>query len=157
MVELSILPCGRKKIWDKYPDMGAVPAKDAYIGTLHQRSRQYAELFTDQWVILSAKHGFLFADDVVDGPYDVTFNQERDEIITNAQLTRQIKEKQLDQFDRLVVLTGKKYKPIINKTFTDDIPRTFPLLQYGGIGYILQALKQAVETQVPIHKQEPIL
>ncbi|SFB39554.1 hypothetical protein SAMN04488072_1275 [Lentibacillus halodurans] len=152
MRELSIIPCGRKKIWDKYPELGAVPAKDAYIGTLHQRSRQYAELFTDKWVILSAKHGFLFADDIVDGQYDVTFNQKSDEIITFDTLIRQVKEKQLDQFDNLVVLTGKKYKPIINGTFTSDIDRTFPLLQYRGIGYILQALKQAVETKTPIHQ-----
>ncbi|QKY68866.1 DUF6884 domain-containing protein [Lentibacillus sp. CBA3610] len=151
MRELSIVPCGRKKIWDNYPELGAVPAKDAYTGTLHQRSRQYAEMFTDQWVILSAKHGFLFADDVVDGPYDVTFNQKSDEIITFDKLIRQVNDKQLDQFDRLVVLTGKKYKPVINGTFNGDIPRAFPLLQFGGIGYILQALKHAVETKTPIH------
>lgn len=158
MADLSIIPCGRKKIWDKHPELGAVPAKDAYIGTLHRRSRQYADMFTDQWVILSAKHGFLFADDVVDGPYDVTFNQKSDQIITFDQLIRQAEEKQLNQFDRLVVLTGKKYQPVINGTFTSDIPRTFPLLQYGGIGYILQALKQAVETNTPIHssQQEPV-
>lgn len=147
---LSIIPCGRKKIWDKYPDFGAVPAKDAYIGTLHQRSRQYAEMFTDQWVVLSAKHGFLFADDVVDGQYDVTFNQKNDEIVTIDSLTKQVKDKQLDQFDCLVVLTGKKYKPVINEVFTEDISISFPLLRYGGIGYILQALKQAVETKTPL-------
>lgn len=151
MAELSIIPCGRKKIWDKQPELGAVPAKDAYIGTLHQRTRQYAEMFTDQWVILSAKHGFLFADDSVDGQYDVTFGQKSDEIISFDKLIKQAKDKQLDQFDQLVVLAGKKYKPIIDRTFTKDIPRVFPLLQYGGIGYILQALKQSVETNTPIH------
>ncbi|WP_010530343.1 DUF6884 domain-containing protein [Lentibacillus jeotgali] len=152
MTELSIIPCGRKKIWDKQPEMGAVPAKDAYIGTLHQRSRQYAEMFTDQWVILSAKHGFLLADDIVDGQYDVTFGQKSDEIITRDKLIRQVIDKQLDQFDRLVVLTGKKYKPVINGTFAEDMPRVYPLLPYGGIGYILQALKQSVETNIPIHE-----
>ncbi|HLR62320.1 MAG TPA: hypothetical protein VK097_07750 [Lentibacillus sp.] len=151
MAELSIIPCGRKKIWDNQPELGAVCAEDAYIGTLHRRSRQYAEMFTNQWVILSAKHGFLFADDIVDGQYDVTFGQKSDEIITFDRLTRQVKDKQLDQFERLVVLTGKKYKPVINGAFASDIPRVYPLVQYDGIGYILQALKQSVETNTPIH------
>ncbi|ALX47291.1 DUF6884 domain-containing protein [Lentibacillus amyloliquefaciens] len=152
MKELSIIPCGRKKIWDKQPELGPVAAKDAYIGTLHQRTREYAQLFTNQWVILSAKHGFLFAEDEVDGQYDVTFNRKNDEIITFDKLIRQMKNKQLDQFDKLVVLTGKKYKPIINGTFPDDMPKTYPLLQFGGIGYILQALKQSTEANQPIHK-----
>ncbi|TFJ94455.1 DUF6884 domain-containing protein [Lentibacillus salicampi] len=151
MKDLSIIPCGRKKIWDKQPELGAVPAKNAYIGTLHKRCRQYAEMFTDQWVILSAKHGFLFADDMVDGQYDVTFGQKSNEIITFDQLIGQMKRKQLDQFDRLVVLTGKKYRPIINGTFSEDMPSIFPLLEYRGIGFILQALKQSAETQTPIH------
>ncbi|GAB4072216.1 hypothetical protein GCM10028778_01830 [Barrientosiimonas marina] len=151
MKELSIIPCGRKKIWDNHPEMGAVPAKNAYTGTLHKRTRQYAEMFTDQWVILSAKHGFLFADDIVDGPYDVTFNQNSDEIVSYAQLICQADEKQLKQFDRLVVLTGQKYKPVINGTFPDGMPRVFPLANYGGIGYILQALKRAVEAHTPVH------
>ncbi|GGK04804.1 hypothetical protein GCM10007063_28920 [Lentibacillus kapialis] len=151
MLDLSIIPCGRKKIWDTHPEWGAVSAKNAYIGTLHRRTRQYAELFTDQWVILSAKHGFLFAEDMVDGPYDVTFGQKSDEIIPFDQLISQIKDKQLDQFERLVILTGKKYKPVINTAFADDMPRVYPLLQFGGIGYILQSLKQSVETNTPIH------
>ncbi|SFD46124.1 hypothetical protein SAMN05216238_101438 [Lentibacillus persicus] len=152
MSELSIIPCGRKKIWDKNPEAGRVAAKEAYIGTLHKRTREYAQQFTDQWVILSAKHGFLFADDEVDGQYDVTFGQENTEIITNEILIRQAKDMQLDQFDRLVVLTGKKYKPIINAVFPDEMPKTYPLSQFGGIGYILQALKNSTNTHQPIHK-----
>lgn len=151
MRQLSIIPCGRKKIWDKNEQLGAVPAGDAYIGTLHKLCRNYAEKFTDQWVILSAKHGFLFADDIVDGQYDVTFNQKSDEIISFDKLREQVQEKQLDQFDLLVVLTGKKYKPVIDGCFKENMPRYFPLLQCGGIGYMLQTLKEAVKKNTPLH------
>ncbi|WP_164669246.1 DUF6884 domain-containing protein [Virgibacillus doumboii] len=151
MKQLSIIPCGRKKIWDKHPDIGEVPAKDAYIGTLHNYCQSYAEKFTDQWVILSAKHGFLLSDDIVDGNYDVAFGQKSDEIITFDRLKEQIHQKQLDQFDKLVILTGNKYKRVIDGCFDDSMPRTFPLLQYGGIGYIIQALKQSVENNRPLH------
>ncbi|MBP1948681.1 DUF6884 domain-containing protein [Virgibacillus litoralis] len=151
MSQLSIIPCGRKKIWDKNPSIGAVPAKEAYIGTLHKLCRNYAAQFTDKWVILSAKHGFLFADDIVDGQYDVTFNQKSDQIITFDRLREQVRDKKLDMFDQLIVLTGKKYKPVINGCFDDDLSRTFPLAQYKGIGYILQALKISLEKDTPIH------
>lgn len=150
MKQISIIPCGRKKIWDKQPEMGAVPASVAYIGTLHHYCRNYAEKFTNQWVILSAKHGFLLPDDIVDGNYDVTFGQKSDAIITFDRLNEQIHQKQLDQFDMLIALTGKKYKRVIDGCF-NDMPRTFPLMQYGGIGYIIQALKHSVENNTPIH------
>ncbi|WP_077325689.1 DUF6884 domain-containing protein [Virgibacillus siamensis] len=150
MKQLSIIPCGRKKIWDRNENAGAVPAKEAYIGTLHHLCRNYAETFTDGWVVLSAKHGFLFPEDIVPGQYNVTFNQKSDEIITYDKLRSQVLEKGLDQFDMLVVLTGKKYKPVINGAFNDNQQRIYPLLQYSGIGYMQQALKQAVQKNEPI-------
>ncbi|WP_174613054.1 DUF6884 domain-containing protein [Virgibacillus ihumii] len=154
MKQLSIIPCGRKKIWDRYENIGAVQASDAYIGTLHHLCRNYAEAFTDDWVVLSAKHGFLFPEDIVPGQYNVTFNQKSDEIITNHKLREQVQKKQLDQYDMLVILTGKKYKPVINSAFNKDQPRTYPLLQYSGIGYMQQALKQAVQDNEPIRMKD---
>ncbi|MFD1732154.1 DUF6884 domain-containing protein [Deinococcus malanensis] len=56
---LVIVPCGASKIWAKQPDAGAVQAQDAYTGPPFVLHRQYAERFGDQWVILSAKYGFL--------------------------------------------------------------------------------------------------
>lgn len=151
MKQLSVIPCGIKKIWDKQPKLGAVPASEAYIGTFHTLCRNYAKTFTDSWIILSAKHGFLFADDIVDGPYDVTFNQKSDEIISMERLCEQVREKQLDQFDELIVLTGKKYKKVIKESFGEFFPASFPLLQCRGIGYMQQLLKRAIEEGKPIH------
>ncbi|GAA0613955.1 hypothetical protein GCM10009001_33990 [Virgibacillus siamensis] len=154
MKQLSVIPCGRKKIWDRYENTGAVTAREAYIGTLHHLCRNYAEAFTDAWVVLSAKHGFLFPEDIVPGQYNVTFNQKSDEIITGDNLRAQVRKKQLDQFDMLVVLTGKKYKPVINSVFDSDHRRIYPLLQYSGIGYMQQALKKAVQENEPIHMKD---
>ncbi|MEN1967096.1 DUF6884 domain-containing protein [Lentibacillus sp. N15] len=151
MKQLSIIPCGIKKVWDKYPDTGAVSASKAYIGTFHTLCRRYARTFTDNYVILSAKHGFLFADDIVDGPYDVTFNQKSNEIITMERLREQVREKELDQYDELIVLTGKKYKKVVYASFGESFPAVFPLLKYRGIGYMQQVLKQAVIEGKAIH------
>lgn len=151
MRQLSIIPCGKKKIWNKKSERGATKAKHAYIGTFHTLCRNYTLQFIDQWVVLSAKHGFLLPEDMVDENYDVTFNQDSNEIITIEKLQEQVREKKLDQFDELIILTGKKYKKVIEGSFNDDMPRKFPFEAYSGMGYMQQALKQAVENNNPIH------
>lgn len=151
MTQLSIIPCGKKKIWDKNPEQGATKAKDTYIGTFHTLCRNYATTFTDQWVVLSAKHGFLLPHNIVDQNYDVTFNQKSNEIITFDRLREQVRAKQLDQYDELIILTGKKYNSVINSSFANDFPKKFPLEAYTGMGYMQQALKKAVLDHSPIH------
>lgn len=151
MSQLSIIPCGIKKIWDKQPECGPVSACEAYIGTFHTLCQRYAEAFTDNWVVLSAKHGYLLADDTVDGPYDLTFNQNSDAIISNACLQTQVQAKRLNQYDELIVLTGRKYKKVIEASFGAEFPANYPLLGYNGIGYMQQALKHAVRTGESIH------
>lgn len=150
MYQLCIIPCGKKKIWDKEPAYGPAKTKHTYIGTFHTLCRNYALKFTDQWVVLSAKHGFLLPDDLVEKNYDVTFNR-NDEIITLEQLQVQVKEKKLDRFDELVILTGKKYKRVIEGSFKKELPMTYPLANYKGMGFMQQALKQAVEKGMPLH------
>ncbi|ASN05959.1 DUF6884 domain-containing protein [Virgibacillus necropolis] len=151
MSQLCIIPCGKKKIWDKEPNRGATQVKDTYIGTFHTLCRNYALQFTDQWVVLSAKHGFLMPEDIVDENYDVTFNQKEKEIITLERLQHQVKAKRLDQVEELIILTGKKYKKVIEGSFDDRMPMKFPLEAYNGMGYMQQALKKAVENNIPIH------
>ncbi|MFD1039073.1 DUF6884 domain-containing protein [Virgibacillus byunsanensis] len=151
MKQLSIIPCGRKKIWDVDVHMGAVPTKKAYVGTFHKLCRNYAEKFTDQWVVLSAKHGFLLPEDIVNQNYDVTFNHKSSEIISYNALQEQVTNKGLDQFDELIVLTGKKYKKVIYGSFNNSVSCSFPLLNCSGIGYMQQVLKNAVQENKPIH------
>lgn len=65
MRRLCIIPCGKKKIWDKYPDYGPMEAKDVYISPFGKACQAYATMFFENWVILSAKHGFLRPNDIV--------------------------------------------------------------------------------------------
>lgn len=151
MKQLSIIPCGKKKIWDKTPSHGPACTKDTYIGTFHMLCRRYALEYTDQWVVLSAKHGFLLPEDIVEENYDVTFNQNSNEIITLEKLRSQVLEKGLNQFDELIILTGKKYKKVIEGSFEQKTTMKYPLANYGGMGYMQQALKESVEKGKPIH------
>lgn len=93
MRRLCIIPCGKKKIWDKYPDYGPMEAKDVYISPFGKACQVYATMFFENWVILSAKHGFLRPNDIVLENYDLAFDSKSDEIISMEQLKQQLIEK----------------------------------------------------------------
>lgn len=142
MKRLCIIPCGNKKIWDKEPHLGGIEAQYAYIGTFHLLCQQYARTFFDDWVILSAKHGFLSPSAIVPGNYNVSFNMKSDEVINLEQLKVQSEEMILSQYKRYVVLGGKKFRPIIESIFTGEY--IYPLESCAGIGYMQQKLKKAL-------------
>ena len=116
---LCIIPCGNRKIWDKNPNAGPTRARDVYIGPFAKKCKEYAEKFyPSSWCILSAKYGFLFPDDIVPGPYNVTFNDKRTNPISVEELSKQVKEKGLDKYEKILVLGGKKYVSVVRKVFS---------------------------------------
>lgn len=100
-------PLRQEKIWDVHSDTGPVRAEDAYLSPFHQACEQYAKAFFDEWVILSAKHGFLRPDDIVPGNYDVTFGTGHPEIMALDEPRRQFHEKGFSDIEELVMLGGK--------------------------------------------------
>ena len=108
MKVLCIISCGNRKIWDKNPNAGLTRARDVYIGPFAKKCKEYAEKFyPSSWCILSAKYGFLFPDDIVPGPYNVTFNDKRTNPISVEELSKQVKEKGLDRYEKILVVGGK--------------------------------------------------
>ncbi|MBY4605835.1 MULTISPECIES: DUF6884 domain-containing protein [Bacillus] len=145
MKRLCIIPCGKKKIWDNHPNTGPVRAEDAYLSPFHQACERYAKAFFDEWVILSAKHGFLRPDDIVPENYDVAFGTEHSEIMTAEELHRQFCEKGFSDIEELVMLGGNKYRSVLNAVIGEHQHISWPLSSCKGIGYMLQALNRAVE------------
>jgi len=146
MKRLCIIPCGKKKIWDKYPDYGEAEAKDVYISPFGKACQAYATEFFENWVILSAKHGFLRPDDIVLENYDLAFDSKSDEIISIEQLQKQMVDKDLLQFEEIVLLAGKKHKKVVTKLYPEEII-TYPLAGCRGVGNMLQKLNGAVEAK----------
>ncbi len=107
-MELCVVSCGKKKIWDVNKNAPKrVPAKNAYIGMLTRLAIRYAEKFyPGRWVILSAKYGFLLPDEEIEY-YDVELVKVTRQYV--EMLKKQIVEKGLDKFSKVVVLGGKKY------------------------------------------------
>ena len=143
---LCVVPCGHKKIWAMDPDMGPVQARDAYVGSFSRLCRAYAERFFNDWVILSAKHGFLRPDDIVPEDYDVSFSQASSEPITVGKLRAQIRRKGLTGYDSIVVLGGRRYVEIVMTAFGKrKYPYELPLSDAKGIGTMMHRLRKALD------------
>ncbi|MED1638539.1 hypothetical protein P4V01_16555 [Bacillus thuringiensis] len=144
MKRLCIIPCGKKKIWDKHSNYGPMEAKDVYISPFGKACQAYATMFFENWVILSAKHGFLRPNDIVLENYDLAFDSKSDEVISIEQLQKQMVDKSLLQFDEIVLLAGKKHEKVVTKLYPEEMI-TYPLEECKGIGYMLQRLIEAVK------------
>lgn len=85
-------------------------ARDLYVSSLFRKSRAYVEANADSWFVLSAKHGLVAPDRVIE-PYDVTLNAmpvaERRR--WSEQVNRQLAEV-VGPGDRLLVLAGARYR-----------------------------------------------
>jgi hypothetical protein len=146
---LVIVPCGRSKTWDRYPDAGPTRADQAYTGAPFVVNRAHAERFGDDWLILSAKYGFVRPETVIPGPYEVTFKRASTNPIGVEELRSQIKELGLDRYPLVIVLGGREYREITRNAFDGLLPRlVFP---FAGlpIGKMMRATKQAIASGNP--------
>lgn len=144
MKTLCVISCGENKIWDKNPNAGPVKAKDVYIGHFSIKCKQYAEKFyADSWCYLSAKYGFVFPEEKIPGPYNVSFNNNKTHPIEIDDLILQIKQKGLNDYDKIVILGGKSYTEVINKTFKGKIIYN-PLTNCKGLGYMMRKLNDLI-------------
>jgi len=150
MKTLCIVPCGNRKIWNKNPNAGPTKAEHVYIGPFAKKCREYAKRFyPSSWCILSAKYGFLFPDDIVPGPYDVSFNKLKTNPITIRELSAQATEKALHDYNKIVVLGGKNYIEIVKEVFSAK-KVIAPLGDCKGIGYMMGKLNDAIKRGVPL-------
>lgn len=148
MKTLCIVPCGNKKIWDKNPKAGPTKAKCVYIGPFAKKCIEYAmRFYPSSWCILSAKYGFLLPDDIVPGPYNVSFNYRKTNPITTKELSAQVNKKKLDIYERIMILGGKTYVKMANKVFLQREVLT-PLSGCKGIGYMMGKLNEAIKRGV---------
>lgn len=141
---LIIVPCGRSKIWSKRPGAGPTPAANAYTGAPFTVNREYAEASGGEWVILSAKYGFLHPTDVIPGPYEVTFKSPSTGPISIDALREQVRQMGLDRYAEVVGLGGKEYRAAVEGAFRGiPVNLRFP---FSGlpVGKAMGATKRAI-------------
>jgi len=149
MCALVVVPCGKRKIWDRYPTAGPTKAKDVYIGAPFKVNREYAEKYCNRWVVLSAKYGFIDPDFIIPRNYDVTFKDPSTNPISSRALREQIKQKALDSFYVVVVLGGKDYADVVYDAFAGfDVKIKAPVAGLQ-LGYAMSAVRKAIDEGCP--------
>lgn len=144
--KLIIIPCGKKKIWDDGVTTGPIPARNAYTGTMFKLGVQLSESMKADWIVLSAKYGFIRPDHLIE-PYDVTFKKRSSEPISGKELYSQVnyEDSSLLEYPEIIGLGGFEYRQAIKDSFCMfKGTLTFPLAGLS-MGYYLQHLKRAIE------------
>ena len=122
-----------------------MPAQDLYSSDWFRKASTYAMRVADEWHILSAKHGLVAPDTVIE-PYDETLN--RMPAAARRTWARRVPEelgRVLQPGDQVMILAGKRYRanlvdPIREMGCSVEIP-----MEGLGIGKQLRWLKQQLE------------
>lgn len=134
MVKVVLISCVRKKLNYKSE------AQNIYNSPLFRKNLQYAKSFgTDKIFILSAKHGLLRLDEVIE-PYERTLNKMSDDEIKqwSEMVLEQLKKVSNLNEDEFIFLAGEKYrKYLLPYTKNHQIP-----MQGLGIGRQLKWLTE---------------
>lgn len=141
---LVIVPCGKSKIWKKYPTIENVKASKVYTGSPFIVNKAFAEKFADKWVILSAKYGFIEPDFIIPKDYNVSFNNSKSNPIEISELRKQFLKMGLDRYNLIIALGGTNYTKRILEVV--DNPSTVSIPAAGlGLGYGLKYVKELTE------------
>ena len=153
MATLVIVPCGKSKVWDKNPNVSDVKARDVYTGAPFKVNREYAESFGDDWVILSAKYGFLEPDQIIPENYNVTFNDPSTNPISQKELKKQV-ERSYSDYTCIITLGGKTYSEIVSQLFIDETTSVYSPAAGLPIGKAMAKVKNAVRAGKPFTCKE---
>ncbi len=150
MKTLCVVPCGYEKIWKKHPDAGPTRARDVYTGVFARKCQQYAiKFYPESYCILSAKYGFLWPDNIIPGPYDVTFKKQSTNPIPLHELKKNVIQKGLLEYDEIVVIAGRDYVQKVVQVFADKKVH-IPLKGCRGFGDMMGRLKRAIVDGKPL-------
>jgi len=132
MRRLGIVPCSKEKIWDLQPVAGAVPASRAYRSRFHQLAVAYVRSLTSDWLILSAKYGLLAPNQLIPGPYDISFTRPQDPTVSMSLLRQQAAA--FARFGQVICVCPRLYGEKIEQAFAGYCPVVHPLRGVGGWG-----------------------
>ena len=118
-MRLVIIGCGKSKIWGKNGESSVGPqrAKDVYTSYCSKLKRQLAEREGCDWMILSAKYGFILPDLVIPCAYDVTFKSKSTRPISVADLAQQVEDQKLYRYNEIAIIAGAEYIERVREAF----------------------------------------
>lgn len=147
-MKLVIIECGKSKIWNKNPSAGAQKASVAYTGPYFRTNRRFAESRGCDWMILSAKYGFMQPDFVIPGNYNVTFAKPSPHPISVQELKRQVEEQGLSRYDEITALGGRDYVDKVRESFAHTHAKIETPFAGYGMGQQMHVINEK------LHKEE---
>lgn len=137
MTTIGLVGCAAAKL--RRP----APARDLYTSQLFRKASEYAELHSDRWFILSAKHGLVHPDTVLE-PYDAKLGTKTGPPIWDwaTLVSGQLDLKLMHTPDaELLVLAGEQYRTFLRY---NDRPARVPMEGMGigqQLGYLTNHLR----------------
>ena len=118
MKTLVIVTCVKEKL------NGSFKAEDLYISDLFKKMRHFVEIYDYDWRIISAKHGLIDPEDIIESYEDESLDQfkllqgkQTTNLKTKKDALRQIIREQLEpilkDYNRIILMCGKNYRDVI--------------------------------------------
>jgi len=138
-----IICCTKKKIWNVNPNSPKkVKAKDAYVGNLFKLAKELVIKLNAPWWIISAKYGILAPDEEIEN-YNMHIKQSK---LTPEIIKKQLIEKGIVNYKKIVILAGTDYCKLIEKVAKDLGIHVETPLKGLPLGKMLAKLKEMIST-----------
>jgi len=153
---LVIATCVKEK------QKGRHKAKDLYISDLFKKMRKYVETYNYDWRIISAKHGLINPEKVIDSYEDESLDQfkllqgkQTENLRAKKETLRNLIDEQLRpvliNYKRIILMCGKHYRDVILPLLEEkEVINYFEGTK--GIGEI----KQKLSSEIAKKKQLPL-
>jgi len=154
-MKLVIIGCGKSKVWDKNPSARPQKASDAYTGSYFGTNKRFAESQGCDWMILSAKYGFMQPDFVIPGNYNVTFARPSADRISMQELKRQVEEQGLSRYDEITVLGGRDYVDRVRESFSSTRAKIEAPFAGYGMGQQMHVINEKLHEEELAQRGQP--
>ncbi len=136
---LIITECSKEKLG--YNSSIKAPAKQMYQGRLFKTVKEYAETMGFDYVIISAKYGLIFPDEIIEG-YEKVLQTAKD--IEKIQVIVEERLKPiLDKYEKILIIASEKYKETLRNLWDER----FITVKSKGYGDLCSIIKQAIPKQ----------
>jgi hypothetical protein len=134
---LIITECSKQKLG--YNSSVKKMAKDMYRGRLFKAVRKFCERMEFDYVIISAKHGLIFPEQIIEG-YEKEIQTNKD--VENIRSVVEGKLKLiLEKYDKIIVVAGEKYRRVLQGVWDDR----FISVRSKGYGDLCRIIENATE------------
>jgi hypothetical protein len=139
---LIITECTKEKLG--YTNSIKAPAKKMYQGRLFRTVKEYAEAMKFDYVIISAKYGLLFPEDVIEG-YEKTLKT-KGEIEGIRCLVEKKLKPILNKYEKILVIAGEKYREVLRNLWDE---RFIPI-KSKGYADLCNIIKKSVRKDISL-------